>query len=94
MNQLLNLPYLSRRKRKYRKKISKRTVTSGFLDESNDSSAETMSSSETEDTISSGFSDSVTSMSYSTSRESTSTKDNALYEDNHNKSTYSMPVII
>ena len=101
VNQLVNLPYLSRRKRKIGKKApKKKTFASGLLNSSNDSSSETMSSSETsnetEDTSLSSSSDSVMSKSYSSSKGSTRLdasilKDDSMYEDA--LSVYSMPVL-
>ena len=108
INEMLNLPFLSRKKKKHHlKKCSKKVPNpSSFLDDSsNDSTAESVQSSGTvngsEKSISScsGSSASVISISSSTTKESEYSKESIsneelLYGNTLNISVDSMPVII
>lgn len=105
VNEMLNLPFLTRKKKKHHlKKCSKKVPNpSSFLDDSNDSTAESVQSSGTvngsEKSISSCSGSSVISISSSTTKESESSKESIsneelLYGNTLNISVDSMPVII
>ena len=103
VNEMLNLPFLTRKKKKHHlKKCSKKVPNpSSFLDDSNDSTAESVQSSGTvngsEKSISSCPGSSVISISSSTIKESSKesiSNEELLYGNTLNISVDSMPVII
>ena len=105
INEMLNLPFLTRKKRKHHLKNCSKKVPnpSSFLDDSNDSTAESVQSSGTvngsEKSISSCSGSSVISISSSTTKVSVSSKESIsneelLYGNTLNISVDSMPVII